>query len=458
MQLTVIGLGVANGDVSVNALEQIKKASFVLLRTEKTRSVGFLKEMAIGYTALDYLYERSRSFNSLTKNLVAEVKKYLKTGDVCYLVDGSVFEDRCAKELIAKIKGVKIFNGVSKVESALSECGITDNGYTAVSAYDKDDFTRFSFPLAVYDLDSRILASEWKLKLADIVGEEAKVTLYIDKRPKTIFLYELDREENFDYSTVLILPKTPLTKKLRFDFYDLMEILRILRSPDGCPWDKVQTPESIRINLVEEAYELVDAIDKRDDDKMQEETGDVILQAGFHILFAEERGAYGLYDVFSGICAKLIARHTHVFGRDKATDAETALNVWNKNKQVEKGYSNVADYASDVPECLPALLRCSKVVKRAINGNFDVMTDEELYGEIERLLKDKDNYNKNSGYLLFCITYLLKKGGADAEQSLADEIKAFINKLEKVENELSSRGIELKNADKALVKKLYDEY
>ncbi len=457
MKLSVIGLGVKNGDVSLNALSAIKSAKHVLLRTERTDSVGFLKENGIEYIALDRLYEKSRNFDTLTANIVKEVKNYLKTGDVAYLADGSVFEDVCAKKLIATVKGASVYAGVSKVSSALIASGISDNGFTAVSAYDLKNFVRYSFPLAVYDLDSRILASEWKLRLFSTVGEEAEVTLYIDKQPKKIKLYELDYEDKFDYSTVLIITEPPLKDKERFDFYDLMAILRVLRSPDGCPWDKVQTPQSIRKNLVEEAYELIDAIDKWDDDKMKEETGDILMQVAFHILFAEERGAYNADDVISGLCNKLIERHTHVFGNDKATDAESALKVWNKNKQVEKGYASSSAYVNDVPECLPALLRCEKVVKRAINSNFDVLTDEEITSIVKKALEDKTYLNENCGLILLAVTYLLKKNGLSPEEALADEIKTFISKMKKVESELEKSGGDMKTADSKLVKKLYDE-
>ena len=116
----------------------------------------------------------------------------------------------------------------------------------------------------------------------------------------------------------------------------MKEIIVRLRAPNGCPWDRVQTNDSIKMSAVEEAYELVDAIDQEDDEKIAEETGDILLQAVFHAVIKEETGAFDLTDVFTGICTKLITRHTHVFGEDKASDGESALSVWEKNKMTEK--------------------------------------------------------------------------------------------------------------------------
>ena len=452
-----MGLGVKSGDLSVNAFNEIKSADYVLLRTEKTASCAFLKENGVDYVALDYVYEKSKNFETLNKNLVKEIKTYLKKGTVAYLVDGAVSEDRCAKDLIKAVKGAKVFEGASKINNAIIKCGITSDSYTAVSAYAIKDFERFSYPLVIYDLDSQLLASEWKLRLFSIVGEESKVRLYIDNQAKTVPLYAIDFEDKFDYSTVLIIEEQPLSVKERFDFYDLMNILRVLRGPNGCPWDKAQTVESIRKNLIEEAYELIDAVDKKDDELMKEESGDLLLQVAFNILFAEERGAYTADDVISALCYKLVFRHTHIFGGDKAADAESALNIWNKNKQKEKGYDSVYNYVDDVPKCLPALLRAEKVAKRACASNFDVLSDEQLVKNVADMLNDKDNLSANCGKLLFYLTYLIKKNGGSPEEKLADETKSFIRKIESVEKSLEKMGLEMKSADKDTVLKLYNE-
>ena len=160
-----------------------------------------------------------------------------------------------------------------------------------------------------------------------------------------------------------------MEKKMTMD--EFMDIIRRLRAEDGCPWDREQTEKSILKNVVEEAYELVDAVNQEDDFMIVEETGDLILQSAFYILFGEEGSRYNRADVLSDLCKKLITRHTHVFGEDKAVKSSDALSVWNNNKIVEKGYDTGAEYLNAVPSSMPSLMRAEKVGKRAKKYNFD---------------------------------------------------------------------------------------
>ena len=132
----------------------------------------------------------------------------------------------------------------------------------------------------------------------------------------------------------------------KYSLEELYHIIELLRSPEGCPWDRVQTNDSIKMSAVEEAYELVDAIDQEDDEKILEEAGDLLMQAVFHAVLKEETGAFDFNDVVSGICAKLITRHTHVFGEDKASDGESALSVWEKNKMTEEIWLAYVQYVN----------------------------------------------------------------------------------------------------------------
>lgn len=457
MVLTIIGLGVEAGDISVNALNKIKACPCVVLRTEKTNSAKFLSQVGVDYTSLDYLYDKSKNFETLKKNIVNEVKARLKSSDVCYLVDGSVSEDSVAAELIAKIKGVEVFEGVSKVAKAVSLAGLGGKRYYAVSAYELDNLNKFSFPLAVYDLDSRFLAGEWKLKLMQFVGEEINVRLYVDKTQKIIPLYELDLEDNFDYSTILIVDDIPLTDKERFVLEDLYEILKILRAPNGCPWDRVQTEKTVVKNLIEETYELVEAINLEDDDKMREETGDLLMQVAFYMLFAEERGAYTKEDVISELCRKLIDRHTHVFGADHAVNAENALEIWNKNKQIEKKYGSVYNYVNDVPKTLPSLMRATKVIRRALKSGVDVYGDdssvfEKLYNELKAFEEAK---NVDVGNILFDLVYYFIQKDVSLEDRLIEVTNDFVKGIERLEKALNEQGKTIESATNDEKRKLF---
>ncbi len=223
-----------------------------------------------------------------------------------------------------------------------------------------------------------------------------------------------------------------LVKKEKFTFQDFLYILKRLRAPDGCPWDKVQTHESIRINMIEEAYELVDAVDLDDPEKMCEEAGDVLMQAVFHALIEEERGRFNTDDVISGVSRKLVSRHTHVFGGDSAKGADGALSVWDKNKMTEKHQTTFSDAVNDVPACFPALLRAQKIVKRMAKGGWDFQNPEackEKFGEEAAELAsavkkgDKAEVAAEFGDLLMVLMHTAYMLGIDSEQALLDTVK-----------------------------------
>lgn len=152
----------------------------------------------------------------------------------------------------------------------------------------------------------------------------------------------------------------------RFSMQDLLNIMKLLR--ERCPWDREQTHESIRMNFLEEAYEVCDAIDKKDPENLCEELGDVLLQVVFHAQMSDEEKEFDYDDVVSGVCSKLVLRHPHIFGDVKADNTEQVLTNWDNIKAVEKGQKNVRKKLDDVPNALPALIRAQKLMGRAHKG------------------------------------------------------------------------------------------
>ncbi|MBQ5927363.1 MAG: hypothetical protein IIX01_05525, partial [Clostridia bacterium] len=339
--ITVVGLGVVEGDLTENGKRAILSADKVLVRTAKTRSYQNVKNLQVEHECLDGVYETSRSFSTLNKNLAKRVKTAEQIGkNVVYCVDGAAFEDNSVKELLRRpYNRVKIVNGVSKISALADLSNFSGCSYTAFSAYEGEERKKdgaFLAPLIIYDMDDKNLASDIKLMLSDAFGEETKVKYICGERVKVVPVYELDQMTDYDSSSAVAVEKIPFEQKSRFTVNDLQWVIERLRRPDGCPWDRVQTPESIKMNAVEEAYELLDAIDLDDDDKVLEEVGDLLMQVVFHAVMKEERGAFNMGDVVSSVCEKLITRHTHVFGGDSASDEQSALSVWDKNKMKEK--------------------------------------------------------------------------------------------------------------------------
>lgn len=193
---------------------------------------------------------------------------------------------------------------------------------------------------------------------------------------------------------------------------DLVEIMKYLRV--GCPWDKEQTHESIRVCFIEEVYEVCDAIDKKDPDLMCEELGDVLLQVVFHAQMAEEDGEFTLSDAIDGICRKLIIRHPHVFGDVKADTSGQVLYNWDKIKQETKGQKSVGETLRDVPKSLPGLMRAQKTAKRAAKGKgYELCTDEV------------DEHSL--GEQLFRLCSAAQRAGIDAEEALYRYCDEFVD-------------------------------
>lgn len=390
-------------------------------------AVKSLDDEKIPYETLDFLYEKSRNYDALAEKMAREVRRRAKEGTICYCIDGSAAEDEAARKLLAK--KAKLIDGKSKASHFAALSGIGGD-YTAVSAFHIDG-QPLSLPLVVYDL-TRENVSDVKLLLSERFGDEAETVFINGSQAKTIPLYEADRQEDFGAMMGLVVKRIPLLARTRFDFSDVISILKRLRAPDGCPWDRAQTHESIRENAVEEAYELVDAIDCKDSEKILEESGDVLMQAVFHALIEEEQGHFSLTDMISGLCEKLITRHSHIFGTDTAASAEGALALWDKNKMKEKHQTLYSDSVNDVPLCFPALLRAQKVCKRVEKGGWDPSTienaGEKLKEEYAELLEsyrsgDKEKISSELGDFLLSAAWLARAVGADAETALADAVK-----------------------------------
>ena len=244
-------------------------------------------------------------------------------------------------------------------------------------------------------------------------------------------------------------------RKERYSVEDLLKIMEILRSENGCPWDREQTHQSIRKNMIEETYEVVEAIDRQDPVLLQEELGDVLLQVVFHSRMEEEAGRFSFDDVADGICKKLIERHPHIFGDVVAADAEQVLKNWDAIKKQQKGQDSYAQTLADVPNVLPALMRASKVQQRAARAGFDYeniqQALDDLKSELQELssaLKagDSKNAGEELGDLLFAAVNVSRFLKLDGEETLTAATEKFIRRFTRVEELSAQKGVDMKTA------------
>ncbi len=235
--------------------------------------------------------------------------------------------------------------------------------------------------------------------------------------------------------------------KEKYDINDYRRLMELLRGEGGCPWDAAQTHESIRRNMLEEAYEAVAAIDSGDMDNLCEELGDLQMQVLFHARMEEEKGGFTFDDVCDAACRKLLFRHPHVFGESTAANAEEALASWDSMKRREKGQKTTAKAMSDVAETLPALWRAEKIQKKAAKAGFDwpdfhgarEKIGEEL-AELDEAIQSGENIAGELGDLLAACVNLARFLDVDPEQALHGSCDRFVSRFTRMEELAAANG------------------
>ena len=254
--------------------------------------------------------------------------------------------------------------------------------------------------------------------------------------------------------------------KENYDINDLVDIVEILRSPEGCPWDREQDHKSIRRDFLEETYEVIEAINKDDRDGLLEELGDVLLQVVFHTQIEREKGSFELSDVADGICKKMIERHPHVFGNVNAETSEQVLENWDVIKKRTKSQKTQTESMLSIPREFPALMRADKVQKKAakvgfdwdsVDGAFDKVSEELQELKEAVLMGVVDNAREELGDLLFSVVNVSRFIKVDSEEALTGATDKFIDRFSKVEEMAKEQGLYMKETELSELDKLWDE-
>ena len=254
--------------------------------------------------------------------------------------------------------------------------------------------------------------------------------------------------------------------KSKYSFDDLIRIVRVLRAPGGCPWDREQTHKSIRANFIEETYEAIEAIDTEDLELLKEELGDVMLQVAMHAEMEHEQGTFDINDVIDGVCKKLVVRHPHVFGNLSADNTNEALSNWDAVKMQTKSQKTQTEAMQSVSRALPSLMRSAKIQGKAAKVGFDWESVDgaldKLYEECDELKEavknnDKANQREELGDVLFSAVNVARFLDIDSEHALYDACDKFTNRFSKVEQLASERGINMKTASISELDSLWDE-
>ena len=404
--ITVIGLGGKADELTTEAKKAIGNAAVLAVKTFETAA-----GKAVGASiSMDEIFEKSESFDKLDEAIAKRLSELEKDGDVAYCTDGDGITDGVYRALTAAGKDVRLVRGVSGGIKRACDARLTMTAYGALAARPYIDG---GVALEITEIGDKFLAGELKLYLLEYYAPETKAWFSSCGKAVEIPLEDVDRQKKYSFDACLFIDGDRSLDKARYTFADLMRIMSRLTAPDGCPWDKAQTHESIRTNLIEEAYEAVDAIDSGDVDAMREEIGDVLLQAVFHCDMAARTGEFTTGDVISELCGKLFSRHTHIFGKDKAGDSVEALKFWENAKAVEKSYTSLYDILTRLPKGFPSLLRAQKAFKKAVKAGRAEKSEEKI--------DETELANK-----LFELVRAASANGIDAETALNKKIGEFI--------------------------------
>ena len=464
--ITIVGLGPgAVGHLSLETMSIMQGCEQVILRTAVHPTVAELAKQGVKYTSCDDLYEAGASFEEVYQNVVTRVLTAAHKGDVVYAVPGSPLVAEKTVVLLreqAKAQNLELAIKPSMSFLDLAYVALGIDPIAGLRIIDAQDFGAIAdagqYPLMITQVYSQLVASDLKIALMENLPDEYE--LYFlrnmgleDEECRPVKLFELDRQPKIDHLTSVYIPPMGEDENMpcgimafgedeeeeavenmvdtaSFDDVDiqpLVDVMRTLREPGGCPWDREQTHASIRSNMIEEVYEYLEAVDAEDTEGMREELGDILMQIVFHARMAEEAGRFDLQDVIDEVVDKLIRRHPHVFGETKVTGSDEVLVNWEAIKKTEK--TERKHVLDGVTQGLPALLRAYKLQSKAAKVGFDWPDVKGVWDKVQEELVELQEA-------------LASGDRAAAENELGDVLFALVNyaRHQKIEPEVALNG------------------
>ena len=434
--ITVVGLGPGDPEALTRAAEAaLRSGAPVHLRTSVHPTVRALEARGLVFTSHDERYRTAGDFDAVYAGIVAELLAGGAKGDIVYAVPGHpLVGERTVRMLLAQdTVPIRIVAGLSGLEAVYATLGVDPgDGVTIVDAMDVDAGSlqpdRAILALQVW---SGRVASELKLTLMEVFEDTHEVLVVRgagipgEERTARIPLHDLDRLPWLDHLTSVWVPAG-----LRRGVPRARALMARLRAEDGCPWDREQTHATLRRYCLEEAYEVVDAIDRDDDEALEEELGDLLLQVLFHARIAEEEGRFDLGTLADRLCDKLEERHPHIFGSVVADTAEEVLSNWEALKASQRPETSGA--LEGVAEALPALTRSEKLQQKAARIGFTwpdrtgarAKLTEEI-DELDEALAGRGDLEHELGDVLMAVTNLARMSGVDPELALRAANKRF---------------------------------
>lgn len=448
--INIIELGVESLDsLKLGTLKVLKSVEKVVLKTKNNEVESYLKDENINFEICDCSFNDDNNYK-IVEYLILKEKEfnnivYMTTlNHLFFQEEVEKIKDRCKEEKIE----LKVFSASNIMEDLIEVFKLDyKNGFNFIEA---SNVKRKIFDKRVENLISNIynkeILEEIKNRLMNFYKENTIILIVKDLRDKDeklikIQLKNLHLVESLTKKSFLYIKKDEENKK---DFNDLMDLVDVLRGENGCPWDIEQTNESIKNDTLEEAYELLEAINNKDLDNIVEELGDLLFHIVFHAHVGNQEKKFNINDVLESIINKMIFRHPHVFGDEKVKDSEEVLVNWEDLKKEEKKYKSISDDMKLTAKALPALIKARKIQKKAAKVGFDFDNIEDaskkVIEELNEVLdvyktENKEKIYNEVGDLIFSCVNISRMLDVNEEEALSLTINKFIDRFSFIENE-----------------------
>ncbi|NPA06169.1 MAG: nucleoside triphosphate pyrophosphohydrolase [Chloroflexi bacterium] len=476
--LTLLGLGPGDPKLLTRAAwEVLQSAREIYVRTRQHPTVQAFPS-GLRVHSFDHIYDEAETFDEVYERIVDQVWALAQRPEgVIYAVPGHpLVAESTGTALMQRAREaglpLRVVEGLSFLEPVWRALGRDPFPRTAL--LDALDLARRltpphppSTPAIVAQLYSRAVASEVKLTLMHHYPDEHPVVLVHraglpDEAVRPMPLYQIDRDPDIGLLTALYVE--PLPEGTSFEEFE--NLIARLRAPDGCPWDRKQTHQSLRKHLLEETYEVLEALDRNDPDALREELGDLLLQIVLHTQIAVEEGEFTMPQVLKTVHDKIIRRHPHVFGDVKVKDADEVLRNWEAIKRKEKAAKGESQSPASVldglPKVLPALAQAQALQRKVAEVGFDWPDIQGVWDKVHEELNEVreaqgEALAREVGDLLFAVVNLARHLGVDAESALREANQRFARRFREVERRALARGQELAHMSLEEMDALWDE-
>ncbi|WP_338450472.1 nucleoside triphosphate pyrophosphohydrolase [Niallia oryzisoli] len=456
-KIYIVGLGAGDLDqLPLGVYKLLKSDKPVYLRTKEHPVVAELEKEGFQYHSFDSIYEKNEQFEAVYEEICETLLSMDHHEELIYGVPGHpLVAERTVQLLLKRSKAagieLEVIGGQSFLDDIFTALQIDPiEGFQLLDATDLklEEFQLRQHMLVGQVYDS-FMASNVKLTFMERLPYNYDVYIVTaagskEESIRKVPLVELDRETKLSNLTSVYIPPVTDETMLYKDFSKLRAIIAELRGPNGCPWDLKQTHESLTKYLIEEAYEVIEAIQEKDIDHLIEELGDVLLQVLLHAQIGEDDGYFSIDDVIEGLSAKMVRRHPHVFGDKTAETAEDVVKNWQEIKQKEKGEQPVS-ILGEVGTSLPTILRSYELQKKAAKVGFDwpdvsgawAKLKEEI-GEFEQEIKDDRNEQavKEFGDILFALVNIARFYDINPDEALFMTNQKFIRRFQYIEKKV----------------------